>query len=348
MRNTLLWLVLLGLIGTLGPMGMIACGGPGTMPPPGDGAAPPQRAPAEVAIRPDLIELRRWQEPRQRVVIDRAGLWIGPLGEPPVRKLFVDPGRLDDLLFFTRTYAPFRQRSAAGELVFGGQGPVKAGSIEQRMILEWARKVAAEAESGQSESSYGLVLAWHRGGAEESCDDLAVYLDGEVRAGSCAWPDESRGRLRPESLARLDAWYGRLKPFQQTSGVEAGHGQVPVRLTFAGRGPGEASPQDAAALQSLAAALHRELARRRGEAPPPVAPGNAEGAPEPESTEAPAPSLLLGPTPPSRLPPPRAVLPAFIPPPAKPVPVRPRREPVAPPDIPDPGLSSAPPPEEEQ
>ena len=308
----LVWIFLIALT---------ACGGPGTVPPPGDGAALPQRAPAAAAVRPGLIELQRWQEPRQRVVIDRAGPWIGPLGEPAVRKLFVDPGRLEDLLFFVRTYAPFRQRSAGGELAFGGQGPVKAGAVEQRMILEWARKVAAEAESGQSESSYGLVLAWHRGGAAESCDDLAVYLDGEVRAGSCAWPDESRGRLRPEPLARLDDWYDKLKPFQQTSGVEAGRGQVPVRLTFAVRGSREASPQDFAALQSLAATLHRELARRRGEAPPQPVPGSAdagglegEGAPAPE---APGPDLLVAPMPPpARLPLPQAALPEYVPPPS--------------------------------
>lgn len=283
-----------------------------------DGAAPQQRAPAEAVPRPGLIELRRWQGPRQRVVIDRAGSWIGPLGEPPVRQLFVSHGRLEDLLFFVRTYAPFRQRSAAGELAFGGQGPVKAGPVEQRMILEWARKVAAEAESGQGESSYGLVLAWHRG-AEESCDDLAVYLDGEVRAGSCTRPEESRGRLRPEPLARLDEWYDQLKPFQQTSGVEAGHGRVPVRLTFAGRGSREPSPQDLAALQNLAATLYRELARRRGEAPPQPVPGSvaaaeleSEGVPAPE---APGPDLLVAPMPPARLPLPQAALPEYVPPP---------------------------------
>lgn len=301
-------------------MGTAACGGPGALPLPED-APPPHQAPLKTEIRPGLIELRRWQEPRQRVVIDRAGAWIGPLRESPVRKLFVDPERMKDLLFFLRTYAPFRQRSAAGELTFGGQGPIKAGPVEQRMVLEWTRKVAAEAESGESESSYGLVLAWHRGGAAESCDDLAVYLDGEVRAGSCVWPEEIRGRLRPEPLARLDAWYDQLKPLQQTSGVETGRSQVPVRLTLAGRGSREASSQDVAALQSLAAALHRELARRRGGAPPPQpVPGSEEVAGELEdegaaALEAPGPDLLVSPMPAARLPPPRAKLPQYVPPP---------------------------------
>jgi hypothetical protein len=290
-----------------------ACGGPGAASSAGEGDVPTERISVEAEVRPGLVELRRWREPRQRVVIERAGVAIGPAGGSLVRKLFVEPTRLEDLLFFLRTYAPFRQRSAAGELAFGGGGPVKAGPVEQRMIFEWARKVAAEVESAQSQDSYGLVLAWHRGGGAESCDGLAVYLDGEVHASSCAWPDESRGRLRPESLARLHQWYDQLKPFQQALGVEAGRGRVPVRLTFAGHGPGAASPQDVAALQALATSLHRELAvRRGGAAPPPVAP---EAAAKTVVPAEPSPSLLVPPAPPARLPPPQALRPGIRPPP---------------------------------
>jgi len=311
-RVVFLWIVLIVLT---------ACGGSGSAAHP-DGSVPAERVPAEAEVRPGLVELRRWREPRQRVVIDRAGASIGPVGEPLVRKVFVEPGRLQDLLFFLRTYAPFRLRSQIGELAFGGQGPVKTGAVEQRMILEWARKVAAEVEGAPSDASYGLVLAWHRGEAAGSCDDVAVFLDGEVRASSCSREGESRGRLRPESLARLDQWYDRLKPFQQTAGVEAGSGRVPVRLIFAGRGSHDPSPEDVAALQSLAATLHRELSLRPGGATPPqpVAPGttavteelDSDGAPIPE---APGLDLLIGTMPAGRLPLPQAALPEYIPPP---------------------------------
>lgn len=298
-----------------------ACGGPERPSPADEVGAPAERASVEAEIRPGVIELRRWREPRQRVVIDRTGVSTGPAGGTQVRKLFVEPERLEDLLFFLRTYAPFRQRSAAGELAFGGQGPVKAGAVEQRMIFEWVRKVAAEVESAGNRDSYGLVVAWRRGAGEESCDGLSVYLDGEVRASACVWPDESRGRLRPEALARLNQWYDALKPFQEAAGMEAGRGRVPVRLTFAGRGPREPSPQEVAALQALAAALHRELAVRRGGfvPPPPAAPGSAEAELEEKEKKAPVPdagpSLLVPPAPPARLPPPRALPPGVMPPP---------------------------------
>jgi hypothetical protein len=302
-------------------LGLVACGGPSATPP-ADGGAAAGRAAREAEVRPGVLELRRWREPRQRVLIDRGGALIGPAGGPLVRKLFIEPDRLEDLLFFLRTYAPFRRRSATEELAFGGQGPVRPGAVEQRMIFEWARKVTAEVEGEQRQDSYGLVLAWQRGGEVGSCDGLAVTLDGEVRASSCVWPDESRGRLRPEVLARLDQWYDQLKPFQQTSGIEVGSGRVPVRLTFAGHGAHDPSPQDITALQTLGAALHRELAVHRGGAAPPqpIAPEAPEESREPGSEEAPAPepgpSLLAPPAPPARLPPPRAVLPPYIPPPS--------------------------------
>lgn len=310
------------LIG-LTAMSLCACGGPPAGPTPEEEAAAAERASVAAEVRPGVVELRRWREPRQRVVIDRAGVSAGPVGSPLVRKLFVEPGRLQDFLYFVRTYAPFRQRTGSGELAFGGQGPVKAGPVEQRTILEWARKVAAEAGGpAASSASYGLVLAWHRGGAVGSCDDVAVYLDGEVRASSCAWGEEIRGRLRPEPLARLYAWYDQIQPFQEAAGMETGSGQAPARLTFAGHGLRRASGDETAALRTLAAALHRELAvRRGGPLPPPPAPTppqkpaprGAAAATETPAPEAPGPSLLVPPTTPARLQPPQALRRGVIP-----------------------------------
>lgn len=306
-----------GLWGGLALICLTACGGPPVAPPAETGA--PQET---AALQPGHLEMRRWQDPRQRVVIDRGGLAVGPVGGPLLRKLFVEPERLDDLLFFLRTYAPFRWRSDLGALAFGGQGSVRAGEVEKRMIFEWARKVTAEAEAGQSQDSYGLILAWQRGGVPGSCDGLAVYLDGEVRASSCAWPDESRGRLRPDILARLMRGYDAWKPFQQASGGEAGLGRVPARLTFAGGGARDPSPQEIAELQSLASALYRELAGRRpgSTPPPPAAPGHAGPEDAPETGKGPSlrpeAGLLVPPAPPAPLPPPRAVLPDYVPPPS--------------------------------
>jgi len=132
-----------------------------------------------------------------------------------------------------------------------------------------------EVSAGRNASPYGLVFAWHRGGAVGSCDDLSVFLTGEVRASSCSWAGEGggggtadgrlevRGRLAPEQLARIYGWFDGLAPFQESS--EEGTGQIrePSRLIFAGQGRREAKREEIAEIRALAPALHRELAARR-------------------------------------------------------------------------------------
>lgn len=312
------------LAGSILLLWLAACG-PATEPPSAeDGTtAEAERATVEAQVRPGIVEMRRWREPRERIVIDRSGALLGPAGRPPVRKLFTRPERLQDLLFFVRTYRPFRLRSGDQELAFGGQGPVMPGPVEQRMISEWTRGLAAELSSDGSAAgdglTYGLVIAWHRGGAAGSCDNLVVFLDGEVRASACAGGGkEFRGRLRPEQLARIYAWYEGLKPLQVTSASEPGPAQAPARLTFASRGAREAAPPEIAALQALSAALHRELMVRHGAlpAPQPVpspttrTPRTAGATPAPA---APSPDLLVPEGPVAPLPIPRALRPEVIP-----------------------------------
>ena len=78
------------------------------------------------------------------------------------------------------------------------------------MVAEWARLAANEAAGGGWAGPTASSSAWHRGGAAGGeCDDVAVYLIGEARAGSCAWGEELRGRLTDESLARLYGWFDR-------------------------------------------------------------------------------------------------------------------------------------------
>lgn len=224
---------------------------------------PPAAALGPAGVRPGTIELHRWRDPAERVVIEPGGVALGPEGEPLVHYLFVSRDRLQDLNFLLRSYAPFRVTAGRGKLAFGGKGTAAAGQVEQRMILEWTRLVAAEVGAGRSSAAYGMVFAWHRGGAVGSCDDLAVYLTGEVRAGSCSWGEEARGRLAPEQLARVYAWFDRLAPFQFGGEQGIGSGREPSRLVFAGQGTKEPTPEEMAELRGLASALHRELAGRR-------------------------------------------------------------------------------------
>jgi hypothetical protein len=216
---------------------------------PGPGAAPGPAA----AQGPGVV-------PLQRVTIDLGGLWLGPDDPregPRVHYLFARRRRTEDLAQFVRDYAPFQ----ASELVFRGRGAVQASAAERRMIGEWTRAVAVEAvgDAG-SPSPYGLAFAWHRGAATGGvCDDLVVYLTGEVRAGSCGAGAEVGGRLAGERLQRLYAWIDGLAAFQAAGEQELRAGALLDRLIFAGRGRQRATPGEIAAIETFAGALHREL-----------------------------------------------------------------------------------------
>lgn len=250
--------------------------------------ASPEKATARKPGKGVLLELRRWKDPGELVIIGQGGVLSGPADGPFVRTVFSSRERAEDLRSFVRSYAPFRMPVPGGEVAFYGKGRERPGPVERRMIAEWARVVAAEAAGGQAGSSYGLVLSWHRSGGAGICDDVTVFLTGEVRAASCSWEREARGRLAPATLARLYEWFDELAPYQSGGGEEDLAGGTQSGLIFAGKGKREATPTDIARMKALPPALFRELS---GRAPVPAAPDAPVGmtsAPPPPSGEAPA------------------------------------------------------------
>jgi hypothetical protein len=245
----------------------VACGSP----PPA--AAPRAVAGAPVAgVRTGVIVMRRWREPVERVVIEPGGIWVGPEGEPLAHYLFPSRTRLQDLSWFVRSYGRFHVARDGGELAFGGKGPAAPNAAEQRMIAEWARSAVAEVTARHSSETYGLAFVWHRGGSVGNCEDVAVYLSGEVRASACSWSREVCGRLSPDQVARVYAWIDNLAPFQD-GGEEGGQNGDPARLVFGGQGRKEPRREQLAEMRGFAQSLHREMA------PPSAvqaaAPGNA-------------------------------------------------------------------------
>jgi hypothetical protein len=250
------------------------------------GANASPETPVQAQRKGALIELKRWKEPEDLVLIGKGGVLSGPAGGPLARSVFSSRERDEDLRSFVRSYAPFRSPVPGGEMVFHGKGRERPGPVERRMIAEWARLVAAEVAGGRAGSSYGLVLSWHRSGGTGICDDVTVYLTGEARAGSCSWEHEAHGRLAPATLARVYEWFDELAPFQSGGGEEDLAGGTQSGLIFAGRGKREATPAETAQMKALPPALFRELS---GRAPvPAAAPGAPASAPPPAPGEAPA------------------------------------------------------------
>jgi hypothetical protein len=306
----------------------LACGPGGTEKPPQPSGKAPASRPASragSATKPEerwAFDWRRWRQPEQILRIDAGGLVMGPAGGALRRLLFVEPERTRDVLYFSRTYGPFTLRAGDGVLAFRGRGLVRPGPGEQRMLYEWARQVAAEAGGMEPGAGYGLVFAWQRF-AGDACDEVSVYLCGEVRAGRCGERGPIAGRLAPAPLGWLYDRFDRLRSFQIAA--ESGGVGLTPRLVFTGRGTAEAGPEERQDLADFAAQLGREVAARHG---PPAA---AQAAPEdvakkgkepPKRPDA-APVLQRLLLPPERLGPlPEVILPDDRLPPPPPVPVK--------------------------
>jgi hypothetical protein len=254
-------------------LGLAGCSG-------GAGDAKAVPAPDQASRKPQIgIELRRGKNPRELARIGIRGVDLGMEGGTRVRKLFTEPRRAEDAWHFLNTWAPFELKSRQGDLAFHGRGKVKAGPVERRMILEWARKVVVESGEGRGGAAYGIALAWHQGGASGICEDVTVYLTGEVVARACGWDSAIRGQLDPAELAQVYTWFDHWKPFQAVGGdQDLRPGSLQIRLVFAGRGTTAAKPVEQAEIQALGAQLFSELAAgRRGAASAPSAAGTAPG-----------------------------------------------------------------------
>jgi hypothetical protein len=193
------------------------------------------------------------------------GVAFGLCGNPLMSGELVNPERTAELEEFASTYAPFATDTAAGHVVFQGQGDREATPAEQRMIAEWARLVQLEATGGRSGASWGLAFAWHReGGIAGFCDDLTVYVTGQVYASSCQGNEPvnlGQTRLDAEQLAQVYEWVDRLQGFEVEQRDPAVADAMTVRLVFSGAGEQEASEAEIAAIQDFAAQLYAELSQ---------------------------------------------------------------------------------------
>jgi hypothetical protein len=179
--------------------------------------------------------------------------------------LLVVPERAAQLAHLVETYASFEAETAAGTVAFNGQGSATATPAEQRMIAEWARQVAREASAGRNGASWGLALAWHReGGIAGFCDDLTIYVTGEVYAASCKGQtaqDLGRRYMTAEELEQVYAWLDEYAPFEYLHDDGNVADAMKVTLIFSGAG---ATTADAAVQQEIvlfAQQLHTSMTR---------------------------------------------------------------------------------------
>ncbi len=167
--------------------------------------------------------------------------------------------RQADLIAFADEYQSFTAATVAGAVDFVGNGDKIATAAEQRMIAEWARLVALEAQGGRSGASWGLVFAWHReGGIAGFCDDVTVYVSGDAYVTSCQGDepqDLGRLRLSPNQLQVIYDWVDTLQPFEVEQSDPATADAMTTRIVFSGAGNTAADEATYRAISDLALAL---------------------------------------------------------------------------------------------
>lgn len=185
----------------------------------------------------------------------------GPLASAPLIEEMSRPAELTE---FMQTYASFEAETAAGSITFTGAGTTVATPAEQRMLAEWARLVFLEAQGGRSGAAWGLVFAWHReGGIAGFCDDVTVYITGQVYVTSCKGNQPEaidKRRLAADQLAQIYTWVDELQSFEFNQKDAAVADAMQIQLTFSGAGERAATPEEQQAMQLFASGLVANVA----------------------------------------------------------------------------------------
>ena len=209
-----------------------------------------------ISMKPSII----WQssdQPCQKASITPQGVSYGPCQGVLALSNFAGAIRLTQLTNYVQKYQAFTANTPAGQITFNGGGQLTASTAEQRAIAEWSKLVFMEAQGGRSGAAWGLAFSWHReGGIAGFCDDLGVYLDGEVIASSCKnTPLKNGGHitLSADQLAQLYAWTDSLQYFDFTQANDPGVSDaMSIVLSFNGSGKTLATDADKLAILDFA------------------------------------------------------------------------------------------------
>lgn len=234
------------------------------------GLTPLAEAPAAASFGQDALLYRIGESPCAVLRAGLDGLASGLCGEELQPRVYVRPDRPMRLAELVARYAPFELEVGDEEVELHGGGIEVPGPVERRMVLEWARRLMAEARGVTATRGFRLAYEWHRqiqGGRE--CEAVAIYLSGEVLATTCDGL-HSFGHVEPGRMAPILAWHDQVAPFQAVRQGGAGGEPVSDRLFFPGGGEAEQDDDTVKSMIALARAIHadvlaRELARQRAE-----------------------------------------------------------------------------------
>jgi hypothetical protein len=227
-------------------------------------------APAATSFGQDALLYRIGESPCAVLRAGLDGLSAGLCGEELQPRVYVRPDRPMRLAELVARYAPFELEVGDEEVELHGHGSEEAGPVERRMVLEWARRLMAEARGVTATRGFRLAYEWHRqiqGGRD--CEAVAIYLSGEAFATTCS-DLRAAGHVEGNRMAAILAWHDQVAPFQAVRQGGAGGEAVADRIFFPGAGEAEQDDETVKTMIALARAIHadvlaRQLARQRAE-----------------------------------------------------------------------------------
>jgi hypothetical protein len=227
-------------------------------------------APAATSFGQDALLYRIGESPCAVLRAGLDGLSAGLCGEELQPRVYVRPDRPMRLAELIARYAPFELEVGDEEVELHGHGSEEAGPVERRMVLEWARRLMAEARGVTATRGFRLAYEWHRqiqGGRD--CEAVAIYLSGEAFATTCS-DLRAAGHVEHDRMAAILAWHDQVAPFQAVRQGGAGGEPVADRIFFPGAGEAEQDDATVKTMIALARAIHadvlaRQLDRQRAE-----------------------------------------------------------------------------------
>jgi hypothetical protein len=214
----------------------------------------------QLSLPSGRVPLIAWQSaglPCQQVTVSADKVIFGC--SPDAKNVTLSEDRAADFLYFTQNLASFTANTPDGKLTFSGQGGLAASSDQQRSINTWARLLFKEIQSGKTDTTWDLVMDYHRhGGIAGFADTVNVYSAGYAMASTDNSDPAAFKKiyLDKDQLQQLYQWLDTFKrvKYDQPMPANVSDG-MSVALGLAGTGKKTASDQDIQAMLNFGSSL---------------------------------------------------------------------------------------------
>jgi hypothetical protein len=253
---------------------LAACSQPS--PQPGEETASPQPTSAPATVVPKGADTGNGSGGETAVPGDKVPAPVLQARQALAAELGVAPNTIQILSFAEAQWPdtclglPRPDEMCAEVITEGYGGAFQAGGEQWEFRVDLSGEITRFVPS--AEQPVSQVLTWRReGGIAGFCDDLSVYLNGEVVAATCQGntpEDQARTRLTDEQLQQVLTWVDTYKSFEINQTDQATADAMTIILVFSGAGEGEPGQAEKDAILDFAQKLYTGIEQNPETFPP--------------------------------------------------------------------------------